>query len=510
MASQFKTNKKLLLAVIAVAFSVIACAQNTPLERLNQPHHTWSPSSVLASATMVLLPTATQPEVIFVTPSPDPPKPLPTLRVDPENYVVQSGDTLNKIAQHYGISVYAISIFNDLENPNLLEIGQVLAIPPPDPDAAAPAFKIIPDSELVYGPSMVDFNITEFIQEQGGYLSVYSELVDDIPMSGAQIVERIAQEYSLNPRLLLAYLEYQGGWVTQENPKEETLLYPMRVFDSWRTGLYRQLAWLANNLNRGYYLWRVNSMPILSLADGLVVPMDATTNSGTAGVQYVFSLLYGRQDWERSISGEGLASTFSSFFGYPFDLAIEPLIPDDLQQPPMQLPFEPEEVWSFTGGPHGGWGDGSGWAALDFAPPGDPRGCVLSDSLVVAVADGLIVRSENGSVVQDLAGDGFEQTGWTILYLHIDTHNRVKTGTFLRAGERIGHPSCEGGFSTGTHLHLARRYNGEWIPADQSVPFILDGWISNGYGIAYNGYLLRDGEIVEALNGRYPENAIQR
>jgi LasA protease len=509
MASQFITYKKLLLAASAVVFFVVACAQVASLNPPNPLAPEWTPSNI-ATSTNVAIPTTTQPEVVFITPTPDPPKTLPTLRADPENYVVQSGDTLNRIAQHYGISIYAISLANDLENPNLLEIGQVLLIPTPDPDAGAPSHKIIPDSELVYSPSTVDFDIAGFIQDQGGYLSVYSEPVDDIPMNGAQIVDRIAREYSINPRLLLSLLEYQSGWITQENPQEETLIYPMRVFDAWRTGLYRQLAWVANNLNRGYYLWRVNSMPTLSLADGLVVPMEATVNAGTAGVQHVFSLLYGRQDWEQAISEDGLAATFTAFFGYPFDLAVEPLLPDDLEQPPMQLPFESGEVWSFTGGPHGGWGDGSGWAALDFAPPGDPRGCVLSSSWVVAVADGLIVRSENGAVVQDLAGDGYEQTGWTILYLHIDSHNRVKPGTYLKAGERIGHPSCEGGVSSGTHLHIARRYNGEWISADQSLPFILDGWISSGYGSAYNGYLYRDGRKVEALNGRYPANAIQR
>jgi LasA protease len=147
-------------------------------------------------------------------------------------------------------------------------LGKCLVIPPPDPDVSAPAFKIIPDSELVYGPSTIDFDIAGFIQDQGGYLSAYSEIVDEKLVSGAQIVERIAREYSINPRLLLSLLEYQSGWVTQANPKAETLDYPMRVFDSWRIGLFRQLSWAANNLNRGYYLWKVNSLPTLSLADG--------------------------------------------------------------------------------------------------------------------------------------------------------------------------------------------------------------------------------------------------
>jgi murein DD-endopeptidase MepM/ murein hydrolase activator NlpD len=135
---------------------------------------------------------------------------------------------------------------------------------------------------------------------------------------------------------------------------------------------------------------------------------------------------------------------------------------------------------------------------------------------VVAVADGIVIRAGGGAVVQDMddpntvPSDGLEQTGWTVLYMHIETRGRVEPGTYLRAGERIGHPSCEGGVSTGTHVHLARRYNGEWIPADQSLPFMLDGWASVGLGNEYDGHLQRDGQSVEAWEGRKPENAIQR
>jgi hypothetical protein len=176
----------------------------------------------------------------------------------------------------------------------------------------------------------------------------------------------------------------------------------------------------------------------------------------------------------------------------------------------MQLPFEPARTWAFTGGPHGGWGDGAAWAALDFGPPGDSVGCVQSDDWVVAVADGQILRAEYGAVIQDLDGDGMEQTGWVVLYMHIETRDRVEPGVYLGAGERVGHPSCEGGVSSGTHVHLARKYNGEWIPADQDIPFVLDGWTSRGTGTEYDGFLVRGSQEIEAYAGNSPENEIQR
>jgi murein DD-endopeptidase MepM/ murein hydrolase activator NlpD len=176
----------------------------------------------------------------------------------------------------------------------------------------------------------------------------------------------------------------------------------------------------------------------------------------------------------------------------------------------MQLPFEPAVPWAFTSGPHGAWGDGAAWGALDFAPADDRLGCVPSNLWVVAVADGRILRAGDGAVIQDLDNDGHEQTGWVVLYMHIESRERVQPGAYLKAGERIGHPSCEGGVSTGTHMHLARRYNGEWISADQGIPFVLDGWVSSGAGVEYDGYLQRGARRIEAYAGHKPENEIQR
>jgi murein DD-endopeptidase MepM/ murein hydrolase activator NlpD len=100
--------------------------------------------------------------------------------------------------------------------------------------------------------------------------------------------------------------------------------------------------------------------------------------------------------------------------------------------------------------------------------------------------------------VLDLDGDGDERTGWVVFYLHIAEKDRIAVGTVVQQGDPIGHPSCEGGTSTGTHVHIARKYNGEWIPAVGVIPFNLEGWTPIEGSNAYQGKLVRGSEEVIA------------
>jgi len=425
-----------------------------------------------------------------------------------DQYVVQAGDTLGSIAQGYGVSVEDLMQANGLTDANLLTVGMTLNIPAPQPGLGGPGFKIIPDSELVYGPASIFFDVKEFIQSHNGYLSSYTQEVNGEFLTGDEIVLRVARNYSVNPRLLLALLEYQSGWVTDPAPYETE--YPIGLFDDYHSGLYLQLTWTADTLNRGYYLWRANAISTWILSDGSVVPADPTINAGTAAVQNLFARLDGRAAWESDLDGTGLFLAYYVLFGNPFDYAVEPLLPAGLTQPPMNLPFAAGETWSFTGGPHGGWDSGSAWGALDFAPPGDNSGCAVSPSWVTAIAGGLVLRTGDGIVIQDLDNDGYEQTGWVILYMHIDSIERVEPETYLFADEPVGHASCEGGVSNGTHVHLARKYNGEWIAADGPLPFVLGGWSSSGDGREYDGFLTNGNRTVEAWDGANELNQITR
>ena len=124
-------------------------------------------------------------------------------------------------------------------------------------------------------------------------------------------------------------------------------------------------------------------------------------------------------------------------------------------------------------------------------------GCAPTEEVTTAVADGVVVLANSAIVTLDLDGDGDERTGWVIFYLHVDDI-LVNPGSVLKAGDPIGKPSCEGGSATGTHVHLARKYNGEWVPASGPLAFNLEGWIAWQGSEPYQGTLTRFGQTIRA------------
>jgi LasA protease len=266
-------------------------------------------------------------------------------------------------------------------------------------------------------------------------------------------------------------------------------------------GLYSQLSWAVNFISTEYYGWREGLIKDIQFSDGVTARLAPDLNAGTVALQYYLAKIYNTQQWVVALDQTtGIPALFERMFGNPWIRAqeVEPLYPTDLTQPELILPFFIGQVWAYTGGPHGAWESAGARAALDFSPARSQSGCVESEAWALAMGAGQVVRSGNGVVVIDLDGDGQEQTGWALLYLHIEEDGRVPLGTWLETGDLIGHPSCEGGRATGTHIHIARKYNGEWIPAGGPLPFVLDGWVAYAGANPYQGTLVRNGETVYA------------
>ena len=199
------------------------------------------------------------------------------------------------------------------------------------------------------------------------------------------MIARVAAENSINPRLLLALLEYQGGWVYGTARQPGCRRLPAGVCRSSPKGLYRQLIWAVNQLSIGYYAYREGRLTEINFHDGSSARLAPDLNAGTAALQYFFAQLYDRPAWRRcarpkerfsgpatskcmAIPGSGPArSSRSSRPG--------------LKQPPLSLPFVRNWGWSYTGGPHGAWEQDGAYAALDFAPGSVESGCIEFEHL---------------------------------------------------------------------------------------------------------------------------------
>jgi murein DD-endopeptidase MepM/ murein hydrolase activator NlpD len=415
-------------------------------------------------------------------------------------YYTQAGDTLPVVAIRFGVQPEEISSPETLSGTGLLSPNQLLIIPHRLANTTS-SEKIMADSEFVFSPSAAYFDVEAFVNQAGGYLSAYREWLGSTEWtSGAEIILRVALENSINPRLLLSLLEYQSGWVYGQPANLLYEDYPFGQVDLRRKGLYAQLVWAVNQLTVGYYGWREGYLTDIRFSDGATARLAPDLNAGSAGLQYYFSQLTESAGWVTAVDAQqGLPALHMRMFGSPWIRALdyEPLYPPDLTQPGLILPFLIGQLWSFTGGPHGAWERDGAWAALDFAPASTQPGCVDSNAGALAAAPGLVVRTGNGVVVLDLDGDGFEQTGWVLLYLHV-SEQVIEVGDWVEMGDMLGHPSCEGGIATGTHIHLARKYNGEWIAADGPLAFNLSGWVAHSNGKPYQGSLTRNGTTISA------------
>ncbi len=433
---------------------------------------------------------------VAITPLPTRPPYSPGELVD---YVAQTGDTLKSLASHFNTTVQEILTANSFipADATTMPPGMPMKIPIYYRPFWGSQYQIIPDSLFINGPAQVGFDTSAFVAQHSGWLNGYSEYAFDGNRTGAEIIDYVALNYSVSPRLLVALLEYQDGAVSLASLPAESRQYPLGYHDYQHQGLYMQLVWAANLLNNAYYEWRDGELFEFDHLDGRVERIDPWQNAATVAVQYYFSRLVDGDAYSIAISQDGLAQTYRQLFGNPWEV-VTPHIPGSLEQPAFALPFLAGLTWAYTGGPHTGFGTGEPLAAIDFAPGATSSGCVPTDKFTTAVAPGVIVRSDDAAVVLDLDGDGDERTGWTVFYFHIAAEDRAPVGKVLNTGDPIGHPSCEGGRTTGTHVHIARKYNGEWIPADGIVAYNLGGWIAHKGSAEYEGTLTKGGKTLVA------------
>jgi murein DD-endopeptidase MepM/ murein hydrolase activator NlpD len=444
------------------------------------------------------------------------PRPEDGLPVDPEMaptstpplvlegylvYVSQPGDTAAALARRFDTQQGLLLSEEQIPASGFLNTGTVVYVPFDETaEDFTPAAIALPDASIVYGLLDSGFDVFAYVDQAGGYLSRYEEVVGGSTKSGAQIVQEVALMHSVSPQMLLALLEYQSGWVLADDPGMANNNYPIGYGISTHKGLYQELYIAGRELLKGYYGWREGSANQLRFVNG-TQRLHPAVNAGTSAIGHAVAGLYPKGAWGAVMYGQdSLPTVYAGMFGDPIAETTQRRshLPDGLRQPDLALPFLPGEDYFLTSGPHRAWGIGSPWAAIDFAPADGTRSCQTATYRITAAASGVVVRSETGIVVLDLDKDGDETTGWVLFYLHVAEKDRAPLGAQPNVDDLIGYASCEGGVATGTHVHFARKYNGEWMPAAGSIPMVLSGWVVEQGPLEYSGQLRRDGALVVA------------
>ncbi len=177
----------------------------------------------------------------------------------------------------------------------------------------------------------------------------------------------------------------------------------------------------------------------------------------------------------------------------------------------LRLPWSAGETWYLTSGPHS-----TRRAALDFAPPNrDPRtGKLYADPCSRKRGDAYWVRAAADGYFTAVLRKGCpcvqiqHDDGTTTNYFHLRRSSvkrlGFKVGDPVRAGQALGHPSCEVGPrmcgathpASGVHVHFHRTNaaTAARIPADRAV---LSGWTVKSVGRQRDGMMIKGEEVRE-------------
>ncbi len=186
----------------------------------------------------------------------------------PVTYTVQAGDTLSAIAQEHDVPLEALAAANDLANPDVLEIGQILIIPEDD-STASPSLALTEASTL--DPSTDE--------EHQATAAVGVNLATMTP-SGPPLVEIQEATGIANLETEMITLSNQGGEVSLEawtlsSSADDPFIFPaltlfpegeVRVHSTAGDDTPRDLYW-----GRTASAWQEGELVTLRDADGNVV-----------------------------------------------------------------------------------------------------------------------------------------------------------------------------------------------------------------------------------------------
>jgi murein DD-endopeptidase MepM/ murein hydrolase activator NlpD len=366
---------------------------------------------------------------------------------DQTTYTVQKGDTLALIAQKYDVPVSLLARVNNITDPNLIRVGQVLIIPDKTQIEEIEKEQESSAGDVLVAPDMTPLFARSLLRVSEAHLNLFGF------GAMASLLRQLEPLWLRDEALPLPFLhitapeaivqgETDVAWVTSLAPFPPTGSFQKRpltfIGDGQDEDGYRFFALLPTGaLDRvGVKNLIVASGPIsttLKVAveagvydtQNIVLPPDKGGLLDPAKLKEERERLYAI--WER-ISGP---PQWTAPFKFPIAEGF-----------PRTSPYGTRR--SYNGGPVSSYHAGSDWGA----PEGTP---------IIAPAPGTVVLAEplfvrGGAVIID-HGAGVYSNFWHMSQID------VKPGDVVQTGDQLGLVGTTG-LSTGAHLHWEIRVNG--------------------------------------------------
>ena len=338
------------------------------------------------------------------------------------------------------------------------------------------------------------FDDWRFTSEQGLSVAAVQTLLDAHPgplksllitvgdrnMSVAEIIAGQAYLYSLNPKLILALLEYEQGLLSTPNPSDDQLAWALNYHgedEKWQ-GLYNQIRWVTRELRRGsrdyMYATELEFKPeTVRNADGEAAqrpvkgPIPAGLNPASYALIRTLAQTRTPQEMEQLVRDGSFVSTYTQLFEDPrtpladLPAPAAPFLRSPLPKPIYVTSFfdheypyltpngslvswlgRREDAISYDG--HDGWDYG-------LRPPDPILAAAAGTVLWVGNSDDGCYTPARGVVID-------HGNGYRTLYWHLSEIS-VELGQAVAAGEQIGIVGSSG-CAFGPHLHFQTQYLG--------------------------------------------------
>jgi murein DD-endopeptidase MepM/ murein hydrolase activator NlpD len=399
---------------------------------------------------------------------------------------------------------------------------------PPISTNDLPNWNILSNGQFVFGPNVADFDFKSYISTSAPHLNDYAGL----------IFSR-ADYYSINPKLYLILMEISTGLVTNISATEQDLENP---FNLSMVGFEGQLDAISENLMDAYYGYLyteepknelTRKTPIYQLNDGTSFTVSPSVNAASLAVISVLSpqvnysglaklldntepmgfvqqykRLFGLDDplseenriylpGEAGFHDTPVDESSLSVFGLDVPFPIGGAAVDETSTVAggsgplpftMQLPYLQGDSWSANGAHNFAGSSGTDMSSIDFSKGWPAWGTDTSQMWIVAAAAGVpdvrpSYSTDESCYVRINHGDG-----WETSYYHLS--GVLNLGASIQQNQKIGviannepQAICNGGSSTGPHVHFSLAHNGAWVPIE-GVPF--SGWVIHPGEYAYD------------------------